>query len=416
MKYFFAFLIAALPFSCSTFKDMGQNQTTEGHFRLYSYPERIKKYIEFEKAKEKDLKELLEVGNKKQQRYEDLVLVSINDFKGKLESTDYNYLDRAQNSNHMIKVGGIAAYKAYFKILRDKLKGNVQFISAGSLFSDKVAPHKIIFYMNYLGIDIAGIGVHDFAMKYKYNYLNYLNEVFRKAQFTPILSNAFDLRSNDQVNFRNIRSSVIKSVGNLKVGYMSLIAPKQVNNIESKKLTGIYFEKLPVKIIKLSNQLRKQGADIIVALIGEGIDCTSQQSQELNIDEYKVNFLEENDKVCDKFNNETIETLKQLPPNYIDVVFTSGKNSKVANMINGYPVLQNYANGNDFSWIKLTFDHKQRKVVQERTQILQPVSTCHNFFKETQDCYTKEVLRNVEVKKAKFLNKKIKIEPIPTHK
>ena len=130
----------------------------------------------------------------------------------------------------------------------------------------------------------------------------------------------------------------------------------------------------------------------------------------------EINFLEENANVCEKFNNETIEALKQIPPNYLDVVFTSGKDSKVANFINGYPVLQNFANGTDFSWVKLTYDHKQKAVVKERTQILQPVRTCHQFFRETEDCYTKEVLRNVEIKKAKFLNNKIKIDPIPIHK
>lgn len=393
---------------------MGQNQTTEGHFRLYTYPEKFKRYFEVYKEKVETIKDLDKKSEKP--RYEEIVIVSINDFQGKLKPQEINYLDRAQNTNHKINIGGIAAYKAYFQILKNKLKNNVHFISSGSLFSETSNPSKIIFYMNYLGIDVAGIGVSDFSLKYNYNYLVYLNEIFRKAKFAPLLSNAFDLRNNDPIDFRNILSSTIKIAGQTSIGYISLIAPKQVGMIESKKLTGIYFEKLPVKIIKLSNELRKQGADIIVALISEGIDCTSQQSQELNIDENKVNFLEENANVCEKFNNETIEALKQIPPNYLDVVFTSGKDSKVANFINGYPVLQNFANGTDFSWVKLTYDHKQKAVVKERTQILQPVRTCHQFFRETEDCYTKEVLRNVEIKKAKFLNNKIKIDPIPIHK
>lgn len=413
MKYTLGLLFILLPFSCSTFKDMGQNQTTEGHFRLYTYPEKVWRYIELI---EKQDKEQLSYLENEKPRYEDIILVSINDFQGRLKPTKINYLDRAQNTNHEIIKGGISGYKAYFEILREKFEKNVQFISSGSLVTTGNDLKEIIFYMNYLGIDIAGLGIDDFSLKYKYNYMDYLDEYYGKAKFKTLLSNAFNLRANEELQLKNFANTAIIPAQRLQIGYISLIAPNAVERIESEKINGIYFEKLPVKMIKLSNELRKNGADIIVVLISEGIDCTSQQAQELSLPEYKVNFLEENEKVCLSFENQTIEALKQIPPNYIDVVLSNGKNSKVANYIHGYPVLQNFANGTDFSWLKITYDHKLKRIDKKRTQILQPVSTCHNFFKETQDCYTEEVLRNVELEKAKFLNHKIKIQPIPTHK
>jgi len=412
MKYFIIIAIALLPIhSCSTFKEMGQNLVTEGHFRLYTYPDKAKNYLEMEKfeKKEKSLKE-------KKSRYRDIVIVSINNFKARLQPLKISYLDRAQNTNHEVIKGGIEGYKSYFDILRTKLGEDLHIISSGSMLSSAQDSEKVVFYMNYLGLDVASIGLSEFQLSMQKNYLSELDSKFKNAKFDTILSNVFDLSQNGPFKFKHILSTTIKSAGDLKIGYIGLIAPNQVDNIDSKKLTGLYFEKLPVKLLKESTELRKLGADIIIAMISEGIDCTSQQSQELNIDENKVNFLPVDEKVCNQFENQTIEALKQLPPNYIDAVFTSGKNSKVANYIQGYPVIQNYDNGTDFSWLKLTYDFKQQRLIKDKTQILQPVSTCHNFFKETEDCYTEEVLRNVEIKKARFLDEKIRPEKIPTHK
>lgn len=413
MKYFFISLLFLIPInSCSTFKEMGQNLTHEGHFRLYTYPEKLQRYIELEKNKE-DIEQLID---SKDPRYKDLIIVSINDFMGKLQPEEIDYLDRAQNTNYKIIKGGIAGFKSYFDILRSKLKDNIHFVGAGSMLHNSVPAEKIIFYLDYLNLDVVSLGAEDFNYPYTTNYLNRLDYKFKKAKFKPILSNLFDLSQNETKTFKYIEDSTIVDTNGIKVGYIGLISPSMVEKISPNKLTGLYFEKLPIKIISNAIELRKKGADVIITLINEGIDCTSQQSQEMNIDEYKVNFLPENSKICDLYNNATIEALKQVPPGVVDVVFTSGKNSKVANYINDIPVLQNYANGTDFSWIKLTYDFKMQRLVKKKTQILQPVSTCHNFFKETEDCYTKEILRNVEIKKAYFLKKKIKVDPIPIHK
>jgi 2',3'-cyclic-nucleotide 2'-phosphodiesterase (5'-nucleotidase family) len=376
MKYLILIVLILLPIhSCSTFKEMGQNLTHEGHFRLYTYPEKIHRYLELEKYQEEK-----ETFDDKKPRYKDIILVGINNLHARLEPLSTDYLDRAQNTSFQINRGGIAGYKAYFDILRSKLKDQVQFIASGSMFDASVPAEKVIFYLNYLNIDVLSLGVNDFNYSYTTNYLNRLDYKMKKAKFVPLISNVFDLSKNETKEFKYIQQSHIVETNGIKVGHIGLISPKAIQKIPSKKLTGTYFEKLPIKMISHAIELRRKGADIITVLVNDGLDCTSQQSQEMNIDEYKVNFLPENESLCDTYENSLALALKQLPPNTIDVVFMSGANSKVANYINGIPVLQNYANGTDFSWIKLTFDLKHQRVVKEKTQILQPVSTCHQFF------------------------------------
>lgn len=413
MKYFFISLFLLIPInSCSTFKEMGQNLTHEGHFRLYTYPEKVNRYLELTKSEEK----IEYLVDSKDPRFKDLIIVGMNDLQGRLEPEEIDYIDRAQSINYKIIKGGISGYKSYFDILRTKFKESIHIVASGSMFEKNIPAEKIIFYLNYLNIDVLSLGINDFNYPYTTNYLNRLDSKFKKATFKPVVSNIFDLSQNESKEFRYISNSTIVDSNGIKVGYIGLIPPSQVQKISANKLTGLYFEKLPVKLISHAIKLRKMGADIVIALINEGIDCTSQQSQEMNIDEYKVNFLPSNNKICNTYDNKTIEALNQIPAGTIDVVFSSGLNSKVANYINEIPVIQNYANGTDFSWIKLTYDFKLQRLVKEKTKILQPISTCHNFFKETEDCYTKEVLRNVEIKRAKFLNKKVQIDPIPIHK
>lgn len=100
----------------------------------------------------------------------------------------------------------------------------------------------------------------------------------------------------------------------------------------------------------------------------------------------------------------------------VDIVFTNGVDSKVANLIEGYPVLQNFTGAEHLAWAKLVYDTKFKTVVKNKTQVMQPIHLCHSFFKKTEDCYTKEVLRNIEMVPARFLNEEVTIEPLPTRK
>ena len=394
-------LFLAMPFhSCSTHKDMGQNQVGEGHFRLYSYPEKTDEYL----VKSKD------------ERYQDVVFAAINDLEGKIQANEYLVIDPAQDEKYDIEIGGISAFKAYANILKDKFGESVQFISSGSLFSKKSSVEETLFYLNYLGLDASGLSKSDFSLPFEENFLNVMDEKLKSAKFPVLLSNVYNLSLANRFEFKNIQESVVVPAGKLNVGYISLVAPTMAQTFDSKKLNKVYFESLAPKIINLSNKLKKDGANIVALMISHGLDCTSQQSETQNIDRQKVNFMPSDEKVCDLFENELVQTLQKLPPAMVDIVFTNGVDSKVANLIAGHPVLQSFKGAEHMSWAKLVYDTKLNRVVRSKTQIMQPIQMCHAFFKETEDCYVKEVLRNIEIVPAKFLGEEIKIQPLPIRK
>ena len=392
-------LFIILPFqSCSTHKDMGQNQVIEGHFRLYTYPEKPNEYLVQSDG----------------ERYQDIVFAAINDLEGKIHPNNYSVIDPAQNYKYDIKVGGLSAYKAYTNILKQKFGSALQVISSGSLFSDKANINETIFYLNYLGLDASGLSKSDFTLPFSKNYMQTLDEKLKGAKFPILSSNVFNLSIANKFQFDNIKESVIVPAGKVKVGYISVIAPSMAQTFDSRKLNKIYFESMAPKIITLANNLRKQGADVVALLASHGMDCTSQQSQTQSINSYKVNFMPNDEKVCDLFKNELAQTLRKLPPDMVDIVFTNGIDSKVANVIAGHPVLQSYQDAEHLSWAKLVYDTKLKRVVKSKTQLMQPIQMCHSFFKETQDCYVKEVLRNIELTPAKFLGEEVKVQPLPT--
>lgn len=391
-----------LPFhSCSTHKNMGKNQRAEGHFRLYTYPENPGEYF---------------FNNKDEERYKEVVFAVLNDTGASPAANIHKVIDPSQGQSFNIKIGGVSGYKAYLKILREKFPGKVQTVSSGSLFNPNLRPKETIFYADYLGIDVAGLSKSDFSLPIKGNYLQSLDKQIQSARFKTVSSNIFNLEAGGDFELENILQSVIVDVDGLKIGYISMIAPSMAKEFDSEKLNKIYFQPMAAKIITLTNELRRKGANMVALMVANGVDCTSQQSQAEKISQFKVNFMPSNEKVCDLYENELALTLQKLPPNMVDIVFTNGMDSKVANIISGYPVLQSFPGGEHLSWAKLVYDTKFERVVHNKTQVMQPVQLCHEFFAETEDCYVKETLRNIELEPAVFLGEKVEIQPIPTRK
>lgn len=380
---------------------MGKNQKPQGHHRLYTFPDKTKEYF-FE--------------TKDQDRYKDLIFAVINDTQGLVHANSNVIHDPAQNEKRDIKIGGVSGYKAYLKILKDKFPGQVQVVSSGSMLSPKATMQETLFYVNYLGLDAAGLSKSDFSLPFSGDYVNKLDEGFKDANFKVVSSNLFNLEGGGDFELENILQSAIVETDALKVGYLSMLAPSMAQTFDSKKLNKVYFQPMAPKIITLANELRRKGADVVALMVAHGLDCTSQQAQAENISEYKVNFVPSNDKICDLYENELSQTLAKLPTGMVDIVFTNGVPSKVANLIGGHPVLQSFPGGEHMSWAKLVYDEQLKRVVKSKTQIMQPVQICHEFFKETEDCFVKEVLRNIELEPAKFLGEEVHIQPLPANK
>jgi 2',3'-cyclic-nucleotide 2'-phosphodiesterase (5'-nucleotidase family) len=345
--------------ACTSTKNMGINQKVKGHFELYSYPAIVEKSTTDE-------------------RYRQLIVIGLNNFEGAITAKDEN----------QILVGGINGLKSYTDAFKEVYPNKTILLDAGSFLHQQENHEQTIFYYNYLGIDAVNLGQNEFNLNIKGdNYPSYLSRLFKPAKFSILSSNFQSLHTENKENWKFIKSSLIKEINNVKVGILGLHSPDMAREFLSNKLSGIYFNNMSRIIIERSNQLRKEGAQVVILLVYHGIDCTTLESKNLNLPSYKVNFDAQDIRYCDGLENKLIETLSLLPPGKVDLVLTAGNESKVSNYFYKFPVLQNFGKGQFLSWAELYYDTKTKQVNQELTRIHQPIKVCHQFMEKTRDCY-----------------------------
>lgn len=397
MKYYIFLAFFIMPFhSCTTTRKMSDNQTPRGHFRLYTYPaKRIPEKID-------------------QTKYQKLTFVVSNDFSGNINPTFYPIKNRF-NENRVLKVGGIPAMRAYLDVFREEFKDSLVYLDSGSFLHPKDNHEFTIFLYNYLGVDAAALGLNEFLINKNpsINYPSFIQSITKKSKFKILNTNVTYLLSDTQLQSKGIASYSIKEVNGIKVGFIGALTQDLSKKIPDQNINGIHIENPAKNVILSSNALRRKGAQVIVLMANSGIDCSSMLAQEENLLEDKVNFNPKDSQYCDTKENKFYQLLQQLPPQTVDIVFTSGIKKKVANKILGHPVLQSPGEGKFFSWAEIYFNKKHNSVDRQKTRIHQPVQLCHSFLKESQDCFTKEGIENNELIPASLFGKKINIEPLP---
>lgn len=375
---------------------MGENQRQAGHYRLYTYPHPL-------------LKNPID-----EERFTKFALVATNDFAGKILPSNLLIPNRFKE-RRVLSIGGVAAIKTYKDILKKHYKDQMLLIDAGS-FLDETKDHDYTqFLRNYLGYDIGALSIKEFQVppKNSLSFQKYLKRLTSRSQFPLVSSNIFDLKAAEQKTWTGVSTQSIINMKGLKIGFMSVITPESSSKIPDRQITGLYFQNAAKKIIEHATRLRRKGAQVLVLIANGELDCTSMLAHQEKIAEDKVNFQPFESYHCDNENNSFYKVLKQIPAGTVDVIFSSGGKSKVANHILGYPVLQNMGDGKYLSWVEFYYDNKHKSIDKKQTKIYQPIQLCHQFFQSSQDCYAKEDYQEKELIPATFLGEKVVIRPLP---
>ena len=193
--------------------------------------------------------------------------------------TNYNYYTDAVNEQ-----AGFVKIATLINKNKDEMKGNTLLFDNGDMlqgspygdymaknFNSKKEIYPMIEAMNLLGYDAATLGNHEF------NYgLDYLNSVIKDAKFSYVSSNLY--KNNEKDNYmkpyvilnKTFKDTEGKDV-KVKVGVIGFLPP-QIMMWDAANLTG----KVSTKGIldtakKYIPQMKKEGADIIIALAHTGM-------------------------------------------------------------------------------------------------------------------------------------------------
>lgn len=386
----FRLLILLLVVSaCSFKKSLVENQTQSGHTELYSEPN---------------------VPKSDTNGFSRVIIAATNDIHGHYEPHQLTFKDRHVDGSQTIQVGGVDFISSYFKILRSQY-GQVLLLDSGDIFSNKAQEMNFIsdFY-SILDYDAITVGLKDFNLKLpgKYNSSSDFFKDFSAKSKTPlVLSNLYELKTARVVEWPGTLPYLLKEVNGVKVGILGLIPDDIVAQTPIDNRIGLYVESMLQSTLRHSRLLRSLGAEIIVVLTHQGINCGEGMAQELKLPLTKVNFEPERKSICD-LSNKMGEYLNRLPPGLVDVIIGGRNHQKMANFVNSTLVMSGFPDGQSFSYAEFFVDNKTKKLNKEKTVVHQPVMFCQEFFKETNDCYIEDTSVDHKIRTpALFLGEKV---------
>ena len=380
--------------ACSFKKNQLENQTLKGHSELYSEPNapKISKLGEFEKR---------------------IVIAATNDLHGNYQTHNVAFTDEHEKNLQSVKIGGVDAAKTYLKILRDNFE-NVVLVDSGDIFAKASSTNTVRDYYKELDYDAITVGLSDFNLKLPSDVSTSsdLFKKFAKTSPTPLLlSNLYELKTARVVEWEGTKPYVLKEVNGVKVGIIGVIPDDIVAQTPVNNRVGLFVENMLQSTLRNARLLRSLGADIIVVLTHQGIDCNTELAHEAKLPVMKVNFEPKRNSSCDLKGPLGIY-LERLPPQLVDVVIGGRNHLKMANFVNGTLVLGGFPDGKSFNYAEFTVNTKTKKVQSEATVVHQPVMLCHEFFKETKDCFTEDHSVNHKLRiPATFLGKPVELAP-----
>jgi 2',3'-cyclic-nucleotide 2'-phosphodiesterase (5'-nucleotidase family) len=381
---------------CSLFKSK-TNEKLSGHYHLYSSPDQPDQVS-------------LETYEKR------LIFVSTNDLKGQLEATQVKAKDTHSPEKTLVSVGGIEVFARYLEILRETYKNEVVLLDSGSALSGSIIARNtngkaIVQAFSQLKYDAIGLSGDDFAagpqLRLPAAPVQWMPQLFSQTKTPVLVSNLINLRKAEPVSWGPTTPQLLKEINGVKVGFIGLLPNDLPTKLDSTMLNGLYVEPTQLAFLRQARSLRLKGAQLIVLIKHGGISCGTKRAKEKNLPVGKVNFDPKDPDICESIDG-LAKFLAELPAGSVDLVVTGGSKTKVANFINGIPVVQAFSHGSSFARVDIIWNSLEKRVMTEKTWIHQPIKLCHRFFKKTEDCFTEDnTIDHRELIPAKFLGQPI---------
>lgn len=379
------FLLLLLLFNCSSKNKQLENQTPHGHEELYSEPNKIEKL------------------SSKRKR---IVIAATSDIEGHYQPHFLKVTDDHNREEQTVAIGGMDVMSSYFKVLRKQYE-NVLLVDSGNIFQgDSRSLSQVQDFYSTLKYDAITVGLGDFNVKLPEGVSSNtgLFKKFSENSKTPlVLSNLYELRTGRVVEWKGILPYFMKEIDGVKVGVIGLIPDDIISQTPVDNRVGLFVENMVQSTLRQARLLRSLGADLIVVLNHQGLECGKNLAEDMKLPLSKVNFEPKKTSICN-LDSPLGEYLERLPPELVDVIIGGRTGLKMANFINGTLVMGGFGQGENFNYVEFLFDSKTKKIVREETKVHQPVVFCREFFKETSDCYAEDTsINHKERIPAKFL-------------
>lgn len=174
--------------------------------------------------------------------------------------------NRATNKDTSFYVGGSATLASYLKKYQSGENATLLLNAGddfqGSPISTITQGASQIQLLNLLKPDAMTLGNHEFD----YGRTS-LSEVLRNADFPVLSANLFDRRTNTSY----VKEYIIRQIGTIKIGIIGLMTTELPTLSLPKNVEQLEVRSLSMTVNALIPEIKKNGADIIVALTHQGV-------------------------------------------------------------------------------------------------------------------------------------------------
>jgi 5'-nucleotidase len=284
--------------------------------------------------------------------------------------------------------GGLVTISAYVDALRAARRedgGAVLVIDAGDMWqgtleSNLVEGAAVVEAYNAIGFTAATIGNHEFDFgpvgskaipeHSEDDPRGALKRRLSEADFPVLAANLIDDRTGRPVEWENVRTSIIADVKGVKVGIVGVVTKRALQTTISANTVGLSIAPLVETITREAQELRHEGASIIVVAAHAGSHCSA--------------FDNPTDVSSCNMAGEIMRVTAALPTGLVDHVIAGHVHQGIAHVVNGISITSSYSNTRAFSRVDLEVDRRSGIVVSR--DVHPPHRACLSVVRATGEC------------------------------
>ncbi|HEY4222159.1 MAG TPA: bifunctional UDP-sugar hydrolase/5'-nucleotidase, partial [Myxococcota bacterium] len=272
-----------------------------------------------------------------------LTIVGTSDLHGRIERLPVLAADVAAIRAELKKAGGAVIY----------VDGGDLF--QGTLESNMVEGKSVIDGMNLIKPDAVAVGNHEFdygpvgplviAHAPGDDPRGALKARAKDAQFPFLAANVIDEATGKPPSY--MKGSVLVSAASTKVGIIGLTTMDTPHTTTASNFKGLKVIAQKDAVLGEVDALKKAGATVIVVVGHLGGAC-KDLSNPTDLSS------------CEK-DSEVFNLANALPAGVVDVIVAGHTHNQIANVVNGIPIIESWANGRGFGRVDLDVDSKTHK-------------------------------------------------------
>lgn len=319
-------------------------------------------------------------------RYEHIAIIGTNDIHGRVVPALESYGENPTK----VKASGLTLLSSYLDALSNEWGNKLLWLDAGDQFQGSLESNlfkgkPMVDFFNFKNKinKASAIGNHEFDFGFDALYSR-----MKESKFNRLAANLFKRNSEQRVKFPNTLPSKLFQLGKVVVGVIGLTTT-QTPFTTAQNVSTIDFRDYPEVVIQESENLRNNGADIIVLTTHVGNTCT--KGDFLDLVKLGIRTRSTEQKTNCTESDEIYQLLKVLPEGTVDGIVGGHLHLITHHFIKGIPVIQGENFARHFNVLYFKFDLWRGKLISEKTVIEGPVAVCEKVPVGETTCFQKNL-------------------------